>query len=95
MPRKQNKYNKKYRFHLYVTGASINSMEAISNIKKLCEENFTHNYQLEIIDVFQQPQVAKKENIVALPLFIKKFPLPEKRFIGTMSDKQKLLSGIG
>jgi len=95
MPKKRKKYKKKYQFHLYVTGASMNSLAAIANIKKLCEEKFTQNYELEIIDVYQQPHVTRKENIVALPLFIKKYPLPEKRFIGTMSDKDKLVSGIG
>jgi len=95
MSKGQKKYRKKYKFHLYVTGASMNSLSAIANIKRLCEEKFSQNYQLEIIDVYQQPEVAKSENIVALPLFIKKFPLPEKRFIGTMSDTEKLVSGIG
>ena len=61
----------------------------------LCEEHFNDNYELEIIDVHQQPSVAKKENIIALPLLIKKHPLPEKRLIGDMSDMERVLKSIG
>jgi circadian clock protein KaiB len=84
----------KYVFHLYVTGASPNSVRAIANTKKICEQYF-HNYELEIIDVYQQPQIAQRENIIALPLLVKKFPLPEKRFIGAVADTEKLLSSMG
>lgn len=84
-----------YIFRLYVTGASPNSLRAIANTKDLCEEYFFENYELEIIDVHQQPSVAKQENIIALPLLIKKYPLPEKRLIGDMSDLEKVLKSIG
>jgi len=82
-------------FRLYVTGASPNSLRAIANTKNLCEEYFNENYELEIIDVHQQPSIAKKENIIALPLLIKKHPLPEKRLIGDMSDMDRVLKSIG
>lgn len=84
-----------YIFRLYVTGASPNSLRAIANTRNLCEEHFNENYELEIIDVHQQPSIAKKENIIALPLLIKKHPLPEKRLIGDMSDIDKVLKSIG
>jgi circadian clock protein KaiB len=84
-----------YIFRLYVTGASPNSLRAIANTRELCEEHFSENYELEIIDVHQQPSVAKKENIIALPLLIKKHPLPEKRLIGDMSDMERVLKSIG
>ena len=84
-----------YIFRLYVTGASPNSLRAIANTRNLCEEYFNENYELEIIDVHQQPSIAKKENIIALPLLIKKHPLPEQRFIGDMSDIEKVLKNIG
>lgn len=87
--------NKRYVFRLYVTGASPNSLRAILNTKSICEEHLKTSYDLEIIDVYQQPVVAKEENIVALPLLIKKHPLPEKRFIGDMSDTEKVLKSIG
>jgi len=80
---------------LYVTGASPNSLRAIANTRELCEEHFNDNYELEIIDVHQQPSVARQENIIALPLLIKKHPLPEKRLIGDMSDMERILKSIG
>ena len=88
-------YDDPYVFRLYVTGASPNSLRAIANTKNICEEYFNENYELEIIDVHQQPSVAKEENIIALPLLIKKHPLPEKRLIGDMSDIRRVLKSIG
>ncbi|HEX6848502.1 MAG TPA: circadian clock KaiB family protein [Chitinophagaceae bacterium] len=84
-----------YVFRLYVTGASPNSLRAIANTKNLFDEYLDKNYELEIIDVHQQPSIAKQENIIALPLLIKKFPLPEKRLIGDMSDGERVLKSIG
>jgi circadian clock protein KaiB len=84
-----------YVFRLYVTGASPNSLRAITNTKNIFEEYLNKNYELEIIDVHQQPLVARDENIIALPLLIKKHPLPEKRLIGDMSDMQRVLKSIG
>lgn len=87
--------NHQYVFRLYVTGASPNSLRAIANSKYIFDKYLNDNYELEIIDVHQQPFVAKEDNIVALPLLIKKFPLPEKRLIGDMSDMEKVLRSIG
>ena len=87
--------NDQYVFRLYVTGASPNSLRAIANTKYIFEKYLSENYELEIIDVHQQPLIAKEDNIVALPLLIKKYPLPEKRLIGDMSDMEKVLRSIG
>jgi circadian clock protein KaiB len=87
--------NDQYVFRLYVTGASPNSLRAIANSRFIFEKYLTENYELEIIDVHQQPLIAKEDNIVALPLLIKKYPLPEKRLIGDMSDMEKVLRSIG
>ena len=84
-----------YRLRLFVTGASPNSTRAITNLKKICETYLTGNYELEIIDVYQQPLIAQKEQIVALPLLIKKAPGIERRLIGDMSDKERVLRGLG
>ena len=92
---KRKSYDDPYIFRLYVTGASPNSLRAIANTRELCEEHFSENYELEIIDVHQQPSVARQENIIALPLLIKKHPLPEKRLIGDMSDMERVLKSIG
>ncbi|HKC36349.1 MAG TPA: circadian clock KaiB family protein [Chitinophagaceae bacterium] len=93
--RKKNGDYDPYIFRLYVTGASPNSVRAITNTKNICEEYLNENYELEIIDVHQQPIVARQENIIALPLLIKKHPLPEKRLIGDMSDMQRVLKSFG
>jgi circadian clock protein KaiB len=80
---------------LFVTGASPNSTRAISNLKNICEEHLKGRYELEIIDVYQQPLVAEREQLIALPLLIKKAPGMERRLIGDMSNKQKVLRGLG
>jgi circadian clock protein KaiB len=79
---------------LYITGASVNSAKAISNIKQICETHFKDDYQLEIIDVYQQPAIAKEEQIVALPLLVKSYPPPVRRLVGNMSDTKKVLKGL-
>jgi circadian clock protein KaiB len=89
------KHVKEYVLRLYVTGASPNSTRAITNLTKICEEHLHGNYSLEIIDVYQQAVIATEEQVVALPMMIKKAPLPERRLIGDMSDSEKVLKGLG
>lgn len=84
-----------YELRLFVTGASPNSVRAISNIKKICELYIQHKYSLEIIDIYQNTSLAEEEQLIALPLLIKKSPLPERRLIGDMSDNNKVLKGLG
>jgi circadian clock protein KaiB len=84
-----------YVLRLFITGATPNSIRAVSNIRQFCEEHLKDRYSLEIIDVYQQADAAAKEQLVALPLLIKKYPLPEKRLIGDLSDTNKVLKGLG
>lgn len=84
-----------YVLRLFVTGASSNSVRAISNLKQICETYIKGNYSLEIIDVYQQKAIAETEQIIALPLLIKTHPLPQRRLIGDMSNKDKVLRGLG
>ena len=84
-----------YILKLFVTGASPNSIRAISNLKQICETHLKENYSLEIIDVYQNESIAEIEQLLALPLLIKKMPSPEKRLIGDMSDYDKVLRGLG
>lgn len=79
---------------MFITGATPNSIRALSNIKEICENHLKGRYSLEIIDVYQQLDVAQKEQLLALPLLIRKNPLPERRLIGDMSDIQKVLKGL-
>ena len=85
----------RYVLCLFITGATPNSVRAIENIKKICEEHLKGNYSLEIVDVYQQSDIAKKEQLVALPMLLKKQPLPQKRLIGDLSDTAKVLNALG
>src|ERR1700739_4181623 len=84
----------KYILKLYVTGATSNSIKAISNLKNICDKYLKDRYDLEIIDVYQKGEIAQKEQLIALPLLIKESPLPLKRLIGNMSDTEKVLKGL-
>jgi circadian clock protein KaiB len=84
----------KYILRLYVTGMTPKSTLAITNVQKLCEKYLEGRYELEVIDIYQQPQLAKGEQIIATPTLIKKLPLPFRKLIGDMSDTEKFLVGI-
>ncbi|MBA4416917.1 MAG: thiol-disulfide isomerase [Syntrophus sp. (in: bacteria)] len=84
----------KYVLRLYVAGMTPGSTLAIANVQKFCEEHLEGHYELEVIDIYQQPKLAKVEQIIATPTLIKKLPLPLRRFIGNMSDKERFLVGI-
>ncbi|HEY6000684.1 MAG TPA: circadian clock KaiB family protein [bacterium] len=84
----------KYVLRLYVAGITPRSREAIRAVTAICEEHLQGRYDLEVIDIYQQPTLAKGEQIIAAPTLIKKLPEPLRRFIGTMADKEKLLVGL-
>ena len=84
-----------FELKLFITGASPNSARAIANLKTFCEEHADYQYNLEIIDVYQQPLKASNEDIIALPMLVKYSPLPMRRLIGDMSDTEKMLKGLG
>ena len=83
-----------YVFRLYITGASPNSLRAVNNLKAFLERHLEGKYDLQIIDVYQLPHIVKSVDIIAMPLLIKKNPLPERRFIGDMSNNDKLLKSL-
>lgn len=84
-----------YNLELFVSGASPNSVRAINNLQKTLEKHLKGKYLLKVIDVYQEGAVAAREQIIALPLLIKKLPLPERRLIGDMADTHKVLLGLG
>lgn len=84
----------KYVLRLYVSGITSRSVLAITNLKKICEEYLDGRYELEVIDLYKKPQLAKDEQIIAAPTLIKKLPLPFRRIIGDMSNKEKVLIGL-
>ena len=79
---------------LYVTGATPRSSRAIANLRKLCDEFLAGRYKLEIVDVYQQPELAREGQIIAAPTLVKSFPRPLRRFIGDMSNTANLLAGL-
>ena len=86
---------KPYVLQLFVAGASLHSTWAISNLKQVCETYLLGQYSLEIIDIYQQKSRAQDDQLIALPLLIKRLPLPERRLVGDMSDTKKVLAGLG
>ena len=84
----------KYILKLFVTGNLPNSSRAIININAICEKHLKGKYDLEIIDIYQQPSLALIEDIIAVPVLIKKFPLPEERLIGDLSDSENVLKEL-
>ena len=83
-----------YVLQLYIAGASPRSMRAIVNTRKLCEAHLQGRYELEIIDLLQQPARAAGEQIIVTPTLIKKQPLPLRRFIGDLSQTENVLRGL-
>ena len=84
----------KYVLRLYVTGLTPKSTLAIANVRRICEEYLAGRYELEVIDIYQQPRLAKGEQIIAAPTLIKTLPLPLRRLIGDISDTERFLVGI-
>ena len=86
--------NRRYVFTLYVTGTTPRSQRAIANILRLCADHLPGRYTLEIIDVFQRPESTREQQILAAPTLIKELPLPLRRFIGDLSNTDRIIRGI-
>ena len=84
----------RYVLRLYVTGTTQHSARAIVNIRKICEEHLQGRYELEIVDISQHPTLLESEQIIAAPTLIKKLPAPLRRFIGDMSQTERILRGL-
>jgi circadian clock protein KaiB len=79
---------------LYIAGLTPRSTKAIQNIRKICEEHLEGRYDLQVVDIYQQPVLAEGEQIIAAPTLIKLLPLPLRRFIGDMSNTERILVGM-
>lgn len=86
--------NQHYVLRLYVTGSTARSTQAIMNIKQICEERLRDRYTLEVIDIYQQPELAREAQIIAAPTLIKELPLPLRRLIGNLSNTERVLAGL-
>jgi circadian clock protein KaiB len=86
--------NDMYVLRLYVTGMTPRSERAVRNLQAICDEYLEGRYDLDVIDIYQQPVLTRGEQIVAAPTLIKKLPLPMRRIIGDMSDRERVLLGL-
>jgi circadian clock protein KaiB len=84
----------KYLLKLYITGQTTRSKQAVANLRRICEEELHTQFELVIIDILERPQLAEDEKILATPTLIKELPLPLRRVIGDLSDKEKVLLGL-
>ena len=92
LPRKPA--SQRYFLKLYVAGQSPKSVNAIANINRICEENLKGRYELEVIDLYQQPHLAQGGQIIALPTLTRRIPAPLRRIIGDLSDTERVLEGL-
>jgi len=83
-----------WQLRLYIAGQTPNSVAAIANLKKICEERLQGRYQIEVIDLLQKPQLAKGDQIVAIPTLVRKLPAPVKKIIGNLSKAERALIGL-
>ncbi|ERT08715.1 kaiB domain protein [Lyngbya aestuarii BL J] len=91
----QEKKEVHYTLHLYIAGTALQSIVALKNLQKICDEYLAGRHELEVIDIYEHPERLQAENIVAIPTLIKVFPEPSQRIIGNFSDKQKVLTALG
>jgi circadian clock protein KaiB len=84
----------RYVLRLYVTGSTARSTKAIQNIRAFCEKHLRGRYDLEVVDIFQQPVLAKGEQIIAAPTLIKKRPAPLRKVVGDLSNIERVLMGL-
>ncbi|MCE5326183.1 MAG: circadian clock KaiB family protein [Planctomycetaceae bacterium] len=91
---RQENPERRYKLRLYVAGVTPRSEQAIRNVTALCEKHLAGQYELEVIDLYQKPVLAKGEQIIAAPTLIKELPLPLRRLIGSMSQEEKFLVGL-
>ena len=84
-----------YILKLFVTGSTPRSLQAITQVKAICEEELAGRYTLEVIDVHQEPHLAEKDQIIALPTLLKTLPIPLRKVLGSFSEKEKILAVLG
>jgi circadian clock protein KaiB len=86
--------DRKYILRLFVTGITPNSLRAIENIKAICRDHLKGCFELEVIDIYKRPDLAREAQVIAAPTLIKKLPPPLRRFIGDLSDVEKIVAGL-
>lgn len=84
----------KYELRLYTAGQTPKSVAAFKNLKRICEEHLPGRYRIEIIDLMQNPRLAKEDQIVAIPTLVRKLPAPLRKIIGDLSDVERTIVGL-
>jgi len=84
-----------YVLRLYVTGMTPRSTAAFASIKSICEKHLHGRYDLEVIDIYQQPSLARDEQIIAAPTLVKRLPAPQRRLVGNLAQEDRVLTGLG
>jgi len=90
----KNAEKRKYVLRLFVSGMTPGSLKAIQNIREICREHLEGRFELEVIDIYQQPDLGKSEQVIAAPTLVRKLPEPIRKFIGDLSDRDKVLLGL-
>jgi circadian clock protein KaiB len=83
-----------YRLRLYIAGQTPNSIAAIANLKKICEEKLHGKYRIEVVDLLEKPQLAKGDQIIAIPTLVRRLPPPVKKIIGNLSKTENVIVGL-
>ena len=83
-----------WNLRLYVAGQTSKSIEAFANLKEICETHLKHKYRIEVIDLVENPELAKNDQILAIPTLVRKLPEPVKKIIGTLANEEKVLVGL-
>jgi circadian clock protein KaiB len=87
--------SQRYVLTLFVTGLTPRSTAACAALRALCDEHLRGRYELQVVDVYQQPHLAREEQIIALPTLVKKLPAPLRRLIGNLANEERVLTGLG
>ncbi|HZR83245.1 MAG TPA: circadian clock KaiB family protein [Candidatus Binatia bacterium] len=93
-PRRTGGESEVWNLRLYVAGQSPKCVAALNNLRALCEEHLPGRYRIEIIDLLEKPQLARTDEVVAIPTVVRKLPPPVKRLIGALGDRQRALVGL-
>jgi circadian clock protein KaiB len=83
-----------YRLRLYIAGQTPNSIAAIANLKKICEDKLRGRYRIEVVDLLKKPQLAKGDQIIAIPTLVRRLPPPVKKIIGNLSKTESVIVGL-
>ncbi len=90
----QRRPSKLWQLRLYVAGQTPKSLTAFANLKKICEAHLKDRYRVEVIDLLEQPQLSKGDQILAIPTLVRKLPQPVRKIIGDLSDTERVLVGL-